>query len=240
MAYSYIKYTSNGSTANYTFAFPYIDSTHIKVLLNDLPSTAFSLLGGSSITLSPVPAAGVSIEIRRETPKDNPIVNFTDGSVLLEADLDLMVLFNTYVAQETWDRSDVVIAKADLAINAGAQAKAYAELAFKYERLANNHKDNTSDSEDRAKMYKELAAQYTAQAKTASLLAEGGRSEVSANKLIVESARDEVLIAQGLISAQAQLASSLFTSSQSAAAEAQVVANAALANAEQVAATALR
>jgi hypothetical protein len=238
MAYSYIKYTSDGSTANYTFAFPYIDSSHIKVLVDGVLTTGFTFSNASAVTLSPVPSPTTVIEIRRETPKDNPPVNFTDGSVLLEADLDLMVLFSTYVAQETWDRSDVVIAKADLVITASAQAKLYAELAYKYERLSNDHKENALDADDRAKAYKELAATFAEATKSAATLIESDKSEVEVNRGYVETALNDVLIAKGLVDAQSLLASAILTSSQAAATEAQTIANAALVTAQAVSDTA--
>ena len=46
---------------------------------------------------------GAVIDIRRKTNKDTPIVNFQDGSVLLERDLDLLATFDLYIAQEVDD-----------------------------------------------------------------------------------------------------------------------------------------
>lgn len=103
MAYSYVRYTGNGSTTNYVFPFSYINASHVKVRLNGALNTSFSFLNASTIQFTTAPASGVVIEIRRETPKDSPIVNFTDGSILLERDLDLLATFDTYVAQETED-----------------------------------------------------------------------------------------------------------------------------------------
>lgn len=103
MAYSYVRYTGNGSTTNYVFPFSYINSSHVKVRLDGVLNTSFSFLNASTIQFITAPASGVVIEIRRETPKDSPIVNFTDGSILLERDLDLLATFDTYVAQETED-----------------------------------------------------------------------------------------------------------------------------------------
>jgi hypothetical protein len=106
VAYSYVRYTGNGSTKNYVFSFPYIDASHIKVRLDGVLNTGFSFLNASTIQFTVAPASGVVIDIRRETPKDSPIVNFTDGSILLERDLDLLAVFDTYVAQETQDTLD--------------------------------------------------------------------------------------------------------------------------------------
>lgn len=102
MAYSYIRYNGNGSTTNFTFPFSYISRDHIVVKVNDV-STSFTFLNDSTVTVSPAPANGTIVEIRRVTPKNTPIVNFTDGSVLLEADLDLLATFDLYIAQEAED-----------------------------------------------------------------------------------------------------------------------------------------
>lgn len=103
MAYSYVRYEASGSTANYTFSFPYLDTSHINVRLNGELTTAFTFLNASTIAFNTAPAENTTIEIRRVTPKDSAIVDFQDGSVLLEKDLDLLATFNLYVAQETDD-----------------------------------------------------------------------------------------------------------------------------------------
>lgn len=103
MAYSYVRYTGNGSTTNYTFPFPYISTDHIKVRVNATLVTNWSFLSSSTIQFATAPTSGAVIEIRRETPKESAIVNFTDGSVLLERDLDLLATYSLYLAQETKD-----------------------------------------------------------------------------------------------------------------------------------------
>lgn len=103
MAYSYVRYTGNGSTKNFTFSFPYLDQTHVQALVDGVVTTAFTFLNASTLAFTTAPANGSLIEIRRVTPKDTPIVNFADGSVLLERDLDLLATFNLYVSQETDD-----------------------------------------------------------------------------------------------------------------------------------------
>ncbi|CAB4150123.1 Intramolecular chaperone auto-processing domain containing protein [uncultured Caudovirales phage] len=110
MAYSYVRYTGNGSTTNYTFSFPTISTDHIKVRVNGTLVTNWSFLSASTVQFAAAPASGAIIEIRRETPKDSAIVNFTDGSVLLERDLDLLATYNLYVAQETDDSLEDAIA----------------------------------------------------------------------------------------------------------------------------------
>ncbi len=110
MAYSYVRYTGNGTTTDYTFPFSYLAQDHIKVRVNDVLVPGYTFLNASTIKFDAAPANGAAIEIRRETPKDSPIVNFTDGSVLLERDLDLLATFGLYVAQESNDlASDSIV-----------------------------------------------------------------------------------------------------------------------------------
>jgi hypothetical protein len=102
VAYSYVQYTGNNATTNFAFSFPYLDSSHIKVRVDGV-ITPFTFVNSGTVQISPAPLAGKIIDIRRETPKDIAPVNFTDGSVLLEQDLDLLAAFNLYTAQESAD-----------------------------------------------------------------------------------------------------------------------------------------
>lgn len=102
MSYSYVQYTGNGTLANYTFPFQYLSADHIQVKVNGVPAI-YSLLNANTVTITPTPALNSIVEIRRVTPKDTNIVDFTDGSVLLERDLDLLATFGLYIAQEAAD-----------------------------------------------------------------------------------------------------------------------------------------
>lgn len=128
MAYSYVRYTGNGSTTNYTFPFPYLSQDHIKVRVAGSLVTNWSFLNSSTIQFVSAPANGAVIEIRRETPKDSTIVNFTDGSVLLERDLDLLATWDLYTSQETKDSVDASITQTSTGVW-DAQNKRIANVA---------------------------------------------------------------------------------------------------------------
>ena len=108
MAYSYVQYNGDGATTNFAFSFPYLNAADIKVRV-DAVLTSYTFLNSSTVVISPAPATGSIIEVRRETPKDNPPVDFSDGSVLREVDLDLLARFNLYTAQEAKDLVDASI-----------------------------------------------------------------------------------------------------------------------------------
>jgi len=105
VAYSYVQYNGDGATTNFAFSFPYLNADDIKVRV-DTVLTSYTFLNSSTVVVSPAPATGSIIEVRRETPKDNPPVDFSDGSVLREVDLDLLARFNLYTAQEAKDQVD--------------------------------------------------------------------------------------------------------------------------------------
>ena len=122
--YSLVMYAGNGSNRNFTIHFPYLDKDHVKVKINNVQTTAFSWLTSSSIQFNTAPAAGENIEICRETPLNYAPVDFTDGSILLEQDLDLLTTFNLYVDQEITDRVARAISAGNQAGNsAGNQAE---------------------------------------------------------------------------------------------------------------------
>ena len=82
-----VTYTGNGSTTGYALPFSYIAPTHIQAFINNAQTTLFTL-SGSTLTFNTAPANSAVITIKRVTPKDTRLVDFTDGSVLTESDLD--------------------------------------------------------------------------------------------------------------------------------------------------------
>lgn len=101
-AYSRVTYTGTGSVFNASFSFPYLNPSDIYVFVNGV-SVPFTFLNTSTVTPTAVPAAGATIQVRRATQKTTSPVNFTDGSVLLERDLDLLSTYSLYLAQEADD-----------------------------------------------------------------------------------------------------------------------------------------
>ena len=110
MAYlARVSYTGNGSTADYALPFTYIASSHIYAWLDNVATTAFTI-SGSTLTFTTAPSNGVAILIKRVTPTDARLVDFTDGSVLTESDLDQSADQNFYIAQESSDTAQTHLA----------------------------------------------------------------------------------------------------------------------------------
>ena len=171
--YSLVMYAGNGSNRNFTIHFPYLDKSHVKVKVNNVPTTAFTWLTSSSIQFNTAPAAGVAIEIYRETPLNSVPVDFNDGSILLEQDLDLLTTFNLYVDQEIADRAALALSKcsggASNTQDSGATAAAAAEAA----RIA--------AAAEAARIAAEKAAREAEAARDAALKAGAGAGANGAN-----------------------------------------------------------
>jgi len=102
--YAQVSYTGDGNTTQYSITFSFIDSTHVKAFINGTETTAFTI-SSSTLTFTSAPANGATIRIERQTPIDGRLVDFTDGSVLTESDLDKSADQNFFVAQEITDDS---------------------------------------------------------------------------------------------------------------------------------------
>lgn len=118
MAYSYVNYTGNGTTTVFSVPFSFLERENVKVSLDDAAITAWAWLSDASIRLTVAPPKGAVLRIQRFTDKLKPVVDFQDGSVFKEADLDLMVSQLLFIAQEAYDALDGETA-------VGAKEKAY-------------------------------------------------------------------------------------------------------------------
>lgn len=118
MPLSYVLYTNQTGTGPFNITFPYISLDHIKVEKNGV---LLSLASPQqySISTSPTPRVTLfnsvamtpadTLRIYRQTPglsaapNNQPLVDFTDGSVLTASDLDKNTLQLLYLVQESDD-----------------------------------------------------------------------------------------------------------------------------------------
>jgi hypothetical protein len=104
MAITQNTYTGNGSTVLYSFAFPYLDTTDVKVSLNGTVTTAYTFANATTIQFNTAPGAGVAIRIYRETNTDNLESTFFAGSAIRAQNLNDNFTQILYSTQETIDR----------------------------------------------------------------------------------------------------------------------------------------
>ena len=99
------EYTGNGSTDTYSFTFPYLKASDIKVSLDAVVTTAFTLPNATTIQFNTAPASGVKIKIFRETSVDNLTATFYAGSAIKSEDLNDNFTQNLFVTQEVNQRA---------------------------------------------------------------------------------------------------------------------------------------
>ena len=112
MAYSSVTYTGDGSTRVYSIPFPFLsrDYIHVYLLRKDeaepfeIGSHEMEWLTEATLRLpQPAPASGDTITIRRVTDREKTFVDFRDGSVLSEEDLDAQSQQLLHICQEAFD-----------------------------------------------------------------------------------------------------------------------------------------
>ncbi len=102
MAYSFVIYTGNGVTTQFSVPFGYVRKEHVAVQVNDV-NTAFTWVNDTTVQVTPAPANGTEVLVRRTTPVASRLVDYTDGSTLVAADLDTDSLQHLYTEQELTD-----------------------------------------------------------------------------------------------------------------------------------------
>ena len=105
MANTYVDYTGDGSNDTFSITFPYLSNTHVNVLVGGVTKTEgthYNISTGNIVfTSGNIPASAATVKVKRVTERITPLVDFKDGSTLLEADLDTSSRQSFYIAQET-------------------------------------------------------------------------------------------------------------------------------------------
>jgi len=108
------NYTGNGTTRIFSFTFPYLEDTDVKVSLNQVDTTNFELANATQINFtadasgetstqaaSGAPKASVAIKVYRDTNIDNLQAEFFSGSAIRSQDLNNDFNQTLYACQET-------------------------------------------------------------------------------------------------------------------------------------------
>ncbi len=112
---SKVLYTGDAVTTDFTVTMPYISQSHVRVYVNEilqLINFDYNWSGSSTISFGTAPNLDAAIEIKRHTSPTATLVDFQNGSVLNESDLDTAYLHNYYLTQEYADSFNEVINEA--------------------------------------------------------------------------------------------------------------------------------
>ena len=103
MAVTENTYTASGSNSLYSFTFPYIDTTDIKVSLDGVVktiSTHYTLASATQVKFVTAPTDGQTVRIYRETNTDQKKSTFFSGSSVRAQDLNDNFDQTLYATQE--------------------------------------------------------------------------------------------------------------------------------------------
>ena len=109
MAVTENTYTQSGSTTNYSFTFPYLKESDVKVTVAGAASTAWTFHNATTVKFNTAPANGAAIRIYRETADTNLSATFYAGSAIKSQDLNDNFTQNLYVTQEVRDDSALAL-----------------------------------------------------------------------------------------------------------------------------------
>ena len=101
MAVTENLYTGNGSTVLYSFTFPYLETTDIKVSVNGTNTNAYTLANATTVQFNTAPASSAAIRIYRQTDDTALPATFYPGSAIRSSDLNENFTQNLYVTQES-------------------------------------------------------------------------------------------------------------------------------------------
>lgn len=117
--YSLVEFPGGTPQVTFEFSFEggYISQSHIVVSVIDADgdevAVPFTWAGAYTITLAAPVATGSKLRIRRWTPKEEPLVNYSDGSMVSEGNLDTSNQQAIMVAAEAVDAAGLVTARMD-------------------------------------------------------------------------------------------------------------------------------
>lgn len=103
MALSSVQYTADGVTDTFNIPFGYLSKTDIQLRVDGVLDESVTFPTDATVQTSAIPTNGAIVEVKRVTPNTNRAVDFQDGSLLSEEDLDQSALQNFYIMQELYD-----------------------------------------------------------------------------------------------------------------------------------------
>lgn len=114
--YSYRQYSGDGGAVDFQVPFPYISQDHVHLYLNSkelVDGTDYTWTSGTQLQLTTAPQAAVPgavpvpaevLTVRRITPEDDQIVQWKDGSYIIQDDLNESDRQWLYLIQEHHDQ----------------------------------------------------------------------------------------------------------------------------------------
>jgi hypothetical protein len=111
MANTYVDYTATAGQTDFAFNFPYLEDEHIKVYINSIEKLqsdfSISTSPATKIVLNVPATGGETVRVRRKSQPNDDLVDFVNGSVLTESELDRGYRHTRYLAEEASEFASV-------------------------------------------------------------------------------------------------------------------------------------
>lgn len=103
MPLSYAHSSGDGSNRLFDVPCEYLSKSHVTVRVDGV-LVPFSWIDTYRLQTTAAPPSGSVVEVRRVTPRVDRLVTFTDGSTLVQSDLNTSTLQSFFLAQEAFDQ----------------------------------------------------------------------------------------------------------------------------------------
>ena len=131
MASTSNTHTGNNSAVDFSFTFPYLNNSDIKVSVDEVVQTLtthYTLHNATTIRFGTAPATGKKIKIYRDTASANLAATFYPGSAIRSGDLNDNFTQNLYVTQEAENDSTEALGNSRV-LESGAYVSAITKAA---------------------------------------------------------------------------------------------------------------
>ena len=129
MANTFQDYTATAGQTDFAFTFDYLEDEHVTVEINGVVQLAsdYSVIvesnGDTKVRLNVGAAEGAIVRVRRKSQPSDNLVDFVNGSVLTESELDRAYLHNRYLAEEISELNDASLQRVPGSDNWDAKGK---------------------------------------------------------------------------------------------------------------------
>ena len=220
-------FEGDGATKSFSIPFGYLNKTDVYVTING-EQAEYTWLTQGNIVLKATPESGAVIKIYRNTPVDEPIVDYVDGSIIKENDLDLPVVQNMYVAQELKDSAADTVNTADQATALANNALTISHTAEAISQLAENKAASAVTLANKASMDASSAVATAGQAETAAASATATANKALSKAETAITTADTATTRAGSALEKAQSAENKASSAETTAGKAETVSGTAL------------
>ena len=147
MANTFIEYTGNGSTTNYSFTFEYIKEAEVKATIDGTATTAFTFANATTLSFTSAPASGALIRIYRDTAVDTAKATFFAGSAIKAEDLNDNFTQTRFAVEEikenTWDSDTETIKSNETWVSNDTQIATTAAMDARFQDEASETIEST-------------------------------------------------------------------------------------------------